>query len=906
MSILKRVISLIIVISMLVVPSAFAAEENNAYYEKTTAKLEALGMWGFENEPSDNMNRAQFAQLLSNLMGRYGEVLSDTSFADVEKDSKYYAAICFMKACGIMNGTSENTFSPEKAITVNEAVKAIVTALGYDVKAENIGGYPNGYIAVASQLKFIVGDRNLSFYDAALMAEHALEINMASVISISDKEVIISSTEDGTKTLLSEYNDIYHVKGQMTDNGITQLYGETEVSENQVKIGGKVFYTDDVNIKGFIGGEVDFYYKEEAGLNKVLYCDYASDKANTIVIKAEDLETDDPSFSKTNIVYNNGKTKVRAKVISRPAFIYNSVSYPTYTLEDFKIPTGTLTLTDGDGNGVYDVVVADVYKSFQVKTIGLGARELCDALGNSVKVADYEKVEVIDATGKVRPLSDIAVLDVVSVFESKNKEYLKIIFSEEMTTQILNGMYNEDGEYYYTFGEKEYTLAKNFKPLVEAEHHSLEKLALGAKYRVYLDFNNQIAGYVPLTSLDLYAYLLKLGSKSSNVLEPTDAVLELKLQTGEHVEINCAKKVFLNGQETEREAVLTHSDFYKNGTFVDQLIKIRTNKKGEISHIETAPSISTTPLFVNTGCDPTRFTMVLSSASGASLITDSRYYVGAARGSISPKYGVGPETILFVVPADRDPDSIMIYTGNKEIAESGNMDSANIKVYDADTSHCAGVIVADAPTDATKARYKGYFAVVKDIKYVKDTMGDYVKQLCVYYFDWDNFKYIEAAPDVFPEGLKQGDFIRFATDSNEKISHCQYVLSTRSENGEPITAPFVADAATLSSTTNIYKSILYGYPCGVSSVGASLAIDEAGKDIWYSPFYGSMTNFHIYNVKDNTIETTKATQIPVSAELNAVDGSFDVKDKNIRILITTNSGGAYDVWVINFGETISK
>lgn len=45
-------------------------------------------------------------------------------------------------------------FKPDESITVLDAVKIIVTALGYKPKAER-GGYPDGYINVAEEIGLI-------------------------------------------------------------------------------------------------------------------------------------------------------------------------------------------------------------------------------------------------------------------------------------------------------------------------------------------------------------------------------------------------------------------------------------------------------------------------------------------------------------------------------------------------------------------------------------------------------------------------------------------------------------------------------------------------------------------------------------------------------------------------------
>ena len=51
---------------------------------------------------------------------------------------------------GVTGGIGNGMFGPEDPVTYEQAVKMIVSALGYDLVANNKGGYPTGYLAVAS------------------------------------------------------------------------------------------------------------------------------------------------------------------------------------------------------------------------------------------------------------------------------------------------------------------------------------------------------------------------------------------------------------------------------------------------------------------------------------------------------------------------------------------------------------------------------------------------------------------------------------------------------------------------------------------------------------------------------------------------------------------------------------
>lgn len=66
---------------------------------------------------------------------------------------------------------SDTEFGAENPVTFNQAVKMLVSMLGYQAKAEEGGGYPDGYIAVAGGLGILEGadiaDRELTRAEAA-------------------------------------------------------------------------------------------------------------------------------------------------------------------------------------------------------------------------------------------------------------------------------------------------------------------------------------------------------------------------------------------------------------------------------------------------------------------------------------------------------------------------------------------------------------------------------------------------------------------------------------------------------------------------------------------------------------------------------------------------------------------
>ncbi len=101
-----------------------------------------------------SITRSEMAKIVTQLYGLPNiDELCD--FCDVSTRNKYAGSIKFVADQKIMNGYGNGLFLPDKDITYYEAVKTIVTVLGYEPLAIQKGAYPHGYLKVATELGLI-------------------------------------------------------------------------------------------------------------------------------------------------------------------------------------------------------------------------------------------------------------------------------------------------------------------------------------------------------------------------------------------------------------------------------------------------------------------------------------------------------------------------------------------------------------------------------------------------------------------------------------------------------------------------------------------------------------------------------------------------------------------------------
>ena len=140
--------------------SAFAAFSDVSEYTAAYTAINELEQLkiidGDENgnfNPQQKLTRAEFAKLVVMALGEedVARALTSTSFEDC---AGHWAAgyIETGVADGFINGYSDTEFGPDDVLTYAQAVKMLVTAIGYSLYVDNQGGWPAGYLTQGARL----------------------------------------------------------------------------------------------------------------------------------------------------------------------------------------------------------------------------------------------------------------------------------------------------------------------------------------------------------------------------------------------------------------------------------------------------------------------------------------------------------------------------------------------------------------------------------------------------------------------------------------------------------------------------------------------------------------------------------------------------------------------------------
>lgn len=134
--------------------------ENRDAVEEEFSFLEIFGIIEGNEYGKVNLDipvsRADMAQIVLNMLNlkntpAFG-LLPEEAFTDVPEGHPAFNAAHLAMQMGHVSGYGDGTFRPEVHITNEQAVKMLVSMLGYTPRAEERGGYPDGYWSVAEEI----------------------------------------------------------------------------------------------------------------------------------------------------------------------------------------------------------------------------------------------------------------------------------------------------------------------------------------------------------------------------------------------------------------------------------------------------------------------------------------------------------------------------------------------------------------------------------------------------------------------------------------------------------------------------------------------------------------------------------------------------------------------------------
>lgn len=763
---IKRICSVLLALCMTMSAVGALAYEDVKTDRESTAVSLVTGMGLMkpvsvtEFGSSNHIKRGEFALAVARMLGQNIQTSSGTGyFKDVDVSTEEGAAVEFLVSIGVIPKSGAE-YNPNDEETYANAVRILLNALGYAQLAEYNGGYPGGYLKVATENKL---NTNVSLMTNTVLTKSSASILLYNAMFMYPMEFINNEYKKADKTFIEKNLDLYEVKGVVTGAGKEYLGAVKSLGDNNVEINGEVYNAGSTNIADYIGYNLRVFYRNEPGTEKMIVAFTENGSANTVtVVNARDLEAQG-----NTVTYDDGSRERTLKVSSSPALLYNGRYYSQYTkLEDvLNIPEGEIKFIANDSSGKANVIIVNEYKHMLVERVdknsgrlylknGSAKEDDVPYLASIVTIAADDMEYEIYLDGKRISFNELMPNDAISMSRSLDNEVTKLYVSRNTVSgKIESVSWGHD----ITINGIEYPISSYFK----------SQYSLGLEGTFALTADGAFLGLVDASAKNTnnYAYVL-----NSYIDEgPEQAFLKLFTGNGEVVTLQCSSNISVNGSKVSFDKI--PSLIAKS-----QLVTYKTNDSGMITSLNRPYDASTNLNYVN----ETEFVKnwnkssvrYIDSVMGMSFITDN--------------------TVIFSMPRfDRNNKSDYKILSMSELE---NRTYADVTCYDVDAQGRAGALLivedmsdsvsmgnslffVNKKTEAVNAdgeivcRVEGF----EDGKPVTIDFGE--DSTSVTYEDgWMNYVGNEDF-DTGYENLNPGDAIQYSIGNNGEVSAYRLVYN---------------------------------------------------------------------------------------------------------------------------------
>lgn len=886
MKYVKRILAICLSIAVLTSGYVFAAEESVAsagkeYTKLSSIEFDALNTMGMIGEDfaalsaDSPVSRAQFVGSLYRIAGyeRLSYGIEEIPFIDVSIDNPYKDEICGFYKMGIINGTSENTFSPNDSISYNQAVKLIVEVCGYgELTKVKYGSDMRAYVAMANYLKLSTGIK-IPDVSAPLEAEKAVNLlyNAARTRIMEPtafvKEDTVYYESENSEELISKHNKIYYNEGIMQSNGLVSLK-TMKANEEFATIINENYFINGLDLTEYIGCRIKFFYKDEEGFKKLVWV--GEDNRNEVLeIDSDALDTENTKYSMQNIVYTDSGRVYEAKISPAAVIVYNNALYNDAEIKHLKPAMGKIKLIDSNDDNVYDTVIVEEYRNVFLTSNITPLEYLGDKYGPAIDLSDYECVKIYKGGKEVLP-EDISVNSLVSVVaDDRNMKIISLYVSDASGQGVLTSVGEEDGKTVYEFEGNEYVLAPSYQNR-GANYIKIEPV-LGVKYKYYLDKSGKIAEIEESADGALsYALLVDAIKDDKPLADGNSAVLKLVLENGDITWAYTRNKLKINGTGNKTGAdILAMNLWNADGVFTEQVIRVAFDGEGNVKEVEFPIDNTNHPY----GYDASKFSLDYSG-TGSIVSRNGQFRF--------EKYILDSSIKVFIKYVDlEDENPYTVDTGS-----SLGQGSRTMKLYDINADQSITV----AYTTRSSKSALGSEMLVSKVFY-KKVDGEFAKCIGGYY-GGTYVEYAELNEGTIPDYIKRGDVVDISIYKQRLVGITKFV----SLADKP--AP-VADGTFLSNDFRIFSYVYTASNSLLTMLAPDGFASEYGKVLPMSLEKIYAIPVMVYDVKNDTMYKGTAGDL-YSTTAPEIDGNLPVDDNTVMALIESNNQKITDVILVKY------
>lgn len=544
-SILKFVICTALLLGMTGSIFPVAAEDEAQPTEEVsvpveTAAYEKLLALDLADETTEEnltkpVTKTEFCKLLTKFANLPADSVNydeESPFSDITRLNNDYEYVYAANLYGLIKGYPGAELKPEEFVDSVYAQVVLVRLLGYEVTAEYNGGYPTGYLSLATELrvaKNAAKSGTLLLQDIYQMLCNTLDAKIYKQTEYGDD----NKYEQGD-TYAAEILEIYSVNGTMEQNTVTSIYRPLNKSDaKNIVVGDTTLRCRTDKYNEFLGVDVKAWYKDTGSCDEVVYIEKRnSGKSDIVKVSGGDITKVDGN----SVKYEDENEKTHSvKISSTPNIIYNGVFYSGYgDLETLMKEADEVVFVSSDDN--YEVVKINKYAHGLVNGIDKDTDTIFIRDGSQFQ-ADFDDCfgGIYAADGTKMQIDDLKNDFVISMLISKNEKgvkYTAVYVSQDVVTAKLDVIENDDT---YVFGGRKLKRADNFT----------DTLDIGSSYVVYIGLGDKIV-YAERSLQDSYKFGILVKAYCDQKIG-TEAEMKIFTQNGTFEVLPVSDKIEING-----------------------------------------------------------------------------------------------------------------------------------------------------------------------------------------------------------------------------------------------------------------------------------------------------------------------------------------------------------------------
>ena len=772
---LKRALSLalalVMVVSMMVVGAGAVSVDDfsdgadivNKEAVTVLATLNVInGKEDGSYDPTGNVTRGEMAKMICVILNGGSDPVLGETITNSYTDTASHWAKSFIEYCttlGIVAGKGDGTFDPNGNVTVAEAGKMVLVALGYNAGVE-------GYTGANWQINTDVRANALGLYDdldytntsaaltrdnAAQMLYNALDVHMVVY------DYIITGTVENAITTKPQLNDQKLGTLLWEKFGAVKVVGEVVANEYAVldstredadkAPAGTVIgsHLDDgkttVKVTNFEDGDQTIYNNREwtfsvstgeAELGKAvyMYVKPASNSSNSL--KATVIGSANISDENTIVTDASGDTVLDVaddnslELTDDTVYVYNYAELDSAPKADKNGWTGIQkTLVDTDSDGDVDYVL--------LKEQGLGKVTLYStAKDGQIVVAINRGNYVNDDSADIVGFEDVAKDDYVLTAYIGGRLYVQ---TAETVTGTIDAYKQTDGDVENTYRNTGFTIdgtaydvsrVFTYAGDITAAVDEVDKTILGSDATFYLDVNGNVIAYGEVEET-AYKYAYIWGAEAGGNIDTDRVKATLEDGTTKTYDLDEDSEIDIESGSDNLTYHASSKDYTIGETTIDGLVFAYTlTSSGEIKlslprgGAVTSADATSAPIFTKelTNIRFTAGSIVESNLTPEGL-KDMPDEDGDNLQPANTYYSNNATTFFYVSYDDNgDIDAVDVYNGrNNAPTVEGKDGTATLAL------NTRGVVAAAVFDDVSVAESAGDHMFVYDANYVWQDYG---------------------------------------------------------------------------------------------------------------------------------------------------------------------------------------